>query len=469
MREFDRRFPLDPDVAGRLAAVIRTGEPSSDAGHPRRSSSQRSRSDDEHLEILREVGFTSALRRAADRARADARRHRAGDRRASPGAAWRRRRCRWRGRWPTAARSRSTTRWPTTSARSWRCRCRRSCCRATCRRSPGLDVAARYAAAGQGNEVGGDFYDVFAVRRRLARRDRRRRRQGPGGGRGHRPRAAHAARGRRVRALAERAARSGSTARCSPRSPAGGWRRSRACGSSPAATALRLTVSVGGHPLPLVVRADGTVREIGTLRAAARRRRRSRCSTTSRRARARRPARALHRRRRPTRAARRALRRGAPARAARRLRGRRALARRPADRVGGARRVGRAPARRPGDRRAAPARPAPDEVPSRGPARERSEPADEVARRIALGDRRRQPLRGFLVWDDASPGRSWSPKLLRPDRVDDERRAGAASARRPRRLRRARASGAAARVRRERRGRLAPRSSSISRGRRYAR
>jgi len=30
---------------------------------------------------------------------------------------------------------------------------------------PGVDVAARYVAAGEGNEVGGDFYDVFQARR----------------------------------------------------------------------------------------------------------------------------------------------------------------------------------------------------------------------------------------------------------------------------------------------------------------
>ena len=30
---------------------------------------------------------------------------------------------------------------------------------------PGVSVAVRYRAAGEGNEVGGDFYDVFQVRR----------------------------------------------------------------------------------------------------------------------------------------------------------------------------------------------------------------------------------------------------------------------------------------------------------------
>src|SRR4029079_7996308 len=28
---------------------------------------------------------------------------------------------------------------------------------------PGMEVAARYRAAGEGNEVGGDFYDAFEV------------------------------------------------------------------------------------------------------------------------------------------------------------------------------------------------------------------------------------------------------------------------------------------------------------------
>ena len=68
---------------------------------------------------------------------------------------------------------------------------------------PGLAVAVRFIAAGEGIEVGGDFYDVFARRRRPGRRaDRRRLRQGAGGGVGDRARASHAARGRRVRGAA---------------------------------------------------------------------------------------------------------------------------------------------------------------------------------------------------------------------------------------------------------------------------
>jgi hypothetical protein len=48
---------------------------------------------------------------------------------------------------------------------------------------PGLDVAAAYRPAGDGDEVGGDFYDVFQIGRgRLGGRARRRLRQGRRGG-----------------------------------------------------------------------------------------------------------------------------------------------------------------------------------------------------------------------------------------------------------------------------------------------
>ena len=66
---------------------------------------------------------------------------------------------------------------------------------------PGLETAARFRATGEGNEVGGDFYDLFETGGRgWTRRDRRRLRQGPGRRGGDRARPVHAARGRHARA-----------------------------------------------------------------------------------------------------------------------------------------------------------------------------------------------------------------------------------------------------------------------------
>ena len=72
----------------------------------------------------------------------------------------------------------------------------------------GLELAATYRAAGEGNEVGGDFYDVFGQGDgSFARRRRRRLRQGPAGGGGHRARPLHAARARHRRPAPELPAR----------------------------------------------------------------------------------------------------------------------------------------------------------------------------------------------------------------------------------------------------------------------
>jgi len=128
---------------------------------------------------------------------------------------------------------------------------------------PGLEVAARYRAAGEGNDIGGDFYDVFeaaanswavvigdvcgkgteaAALTGLAR---------------HTLRAAAMQErdpSRVLQLLNEAVLRSGEDERfCTA-----------AFGRlDPSARGARLTLASGGHPLPLVLRADGSVRTVG--------------------------------------------------------------------------------------------------------------------------------------------------------------------------------------------------------------
>lgn len=127
---------------------------------------------------------------------------------------------------------------------------------------PGLDVAARYRAAGEGNAVGGDFYDLFA--------------SGDGWqvvigdvvGTG--PSAA-AVTGLARSTLRAAAAYEGAPSQLlrllnavllSERE--GRLQASVACVRiEPADTGLDLTVCAAGHPLPLLVRTDGTVHEVG--------------------------------------------------------------------------------------------------------------------------------------------------------------------------------------------------------------
>ena len=129
---------------------------------------------------------------------------------------------------------------------------------------PGMELAAAYRAAGEGYDVGGDFYDVFSTAE-----DEWYLVIGDVCGKG--PEAAA------VTALARYTIRAAAVRR---RSPAAILRwlsdamiqqssgRGRFCtiacahvdvGRSPA----RVTVACGGHPLPLVVRADRTAEEVG--------------------------------------------------------------------------------------------------------------------------------------------------------------------------------------------------------------
>ena len=129
---------------------------------------------------------------------------------------------------------------------------------------PGVELAGRYVAAGEGNEVGGDFYDCFAT----------------GGGdwalvigdvcgKGaeaatpDRARPLHAARRRPAHAppagrpaRAQRGAAAGSSS-ATGSAPCSTRRSRRATAASPSA------VATGGHPLPMVLRAGGTVETVG--------------------------------------------------------------------------------------------------------------------------------------------------------------------------------------------------------------
>jgi serine phosphatase RsbU (regulator of sigma subunit) len=127
----------------------------------------------------------------------------------------------------------------------------------------GVEIAARYHAAGEGNEVGGDFYDLFDT--------------GDGAwgivvgdvcGKGPEAAAVTGQARYTLRAAAVRQRRPSrilqtlNEALCQQRSD------SRFCTVAylrmrRTPEGARLTVSCGGHPPPLVLRADGTVEKVG--------------------------------------------------------------------------------------------------------------------------------------------------------------------------------------------------------------
>jgi PAS domain S-box-containing protein len=129
---------------------------------------------------------------------------------------------------------------------------------------PGVELAARYRPAGEGFEVGGDFYDVFSVDERHWFAV-----VGDVCGKG-----AEAA---AVTALARYTIRTAAVRRRSPaailrwladamlrQDPSGGRFCTIVCVHLDLArTPARVTVSCGGHPLPLVRRADGSIEEVG--------------------------------------------------------------------------------------------------------------------------------------------------------------------------------------------------------------
>ena len=140
---------------------------------------------------------------------------------------------------------------------------------------PGIEIAARYRPAGEGAEVGGDFYDAWQTGERLLPRDRRRRRPRPRGGCADEPDAPGDARRQRAtssrRAASSRSSNDTILAQTAP---------SEFCTAAlavlrPADDGYALTVSCAGHAPPVVVRAGRRRRGGRHLRAAARRRCRS--------------------------------------------------------------------------------------------------------------------------------------------------------------------------------------------------
>ena len=260
LAEYERRYPLDPDSPVGSPKVIRTGEAELIEELPPEFL-EAAAQDAEHLRILREVGFVSVC--------------------IVPLIA----RGRVLGDIALATDSDSGRRFgPETLplARELADRCALALDNATLYAQrdlvamslqeellppdlppiPGLDVAARYAAAGEGNEVGGDFYDIFAAERgwRVVIGDVVG--KGPGAA--------------AVTGLARHTLRAAAPYESSPSALLGVLNRallaerrgerlaSVACVElEPDGDALDLTVSVAGHPLPLIVDAGGEVRELG--------------------------------------------------------------------------------------------------------------------------------------------------------------------------------------------------------------
>jgi serine phosphatase RsbU (regulator of sigma subunit) len=164
----------------------------------------------------------------------------------------------------TGPRWRSTTPASTASAATSRPPSRTACFPRSYPRSPGFEVAARFRAAGEGNEVGGDFYDLFET--------------GEGewaivigdvSGKGAEAAAVTAMTRYTVRAVAMDGRQPSEVlhflndAMLRQRSPEHfctvGFGRLELGDEG-----VRLRVASAGHPLPLLVRPNGTVAAVGT-------------------------------------------------------------------------------------------------------------------------------------------------------------------------------------------------------------
>ena len=260
IRAIEQRFPLDPDSPVGSPAVIRSGEPEVLDDIPDEMLQAAAQSP-EHLEVLRAAGFRSMCIVPLT-----ARGRTLGDIALATDAA--------------SGRRLSAETLPIARALADRCAVALDNAMAYHQRDvialslqgellprdlppiPGLDIAVRYAAAGQGNDVGGDFYDVFPSE------DGWQVIVGDVVGKG--PVAAA------VTGLARHTLRAAAAYEQSPRAllaqlnvallaeEPGRRLASVACVRlAPAGDRVDLTISVAGHPLPLLVGTDGSVREVG--------------------------------------------------------------------------------------------------------------------------------------------------------------------------------------------------------------
>jgi serine phosphatase RsbU (regulator of sigma subunit) len=130
---------------------------------------------------------------------------------------------------------------------------------------PGLTAAVRFIAAGEGVEVGGDFYDFFPVRdREVAALI------GDVCGKGPEAASVTALARHTLRAAAEYESRPSAVLALLHRAlrdarDDGRFCTVAYCRFEPAADGVRMHLSCGGHPLPLVLRRSGVVEPVGRL------------------------------------------------------------------------------------------------------------------------------------------------------------------------------------------------------------
>ena len=263
VREAAEKYPLDPDSPVGSPKVIRTGEPDLIPELPDEWLVAAAQ-DEQHLHILREIGFASVCvvpltargRTLGDIALATAQEGSRPPRRYGP---------------DTLALAKALADRCALALDNAMSYARRDLIAVSLQEEllpralpevPGIDVAARYAAAGEGNEVGGDFYDLFAVGRGWTAVI------GDVVGKGPAAAAVTGLARHTLRAAAEYEDGPSALLRMLNRAllaeRPGDRLASVACVQLEGTEgAIEMTVSAAGHPLPLVLRPDGSVREAG--------------------------------------------------------------------------------------------------------------------------------------------------------------------------------------------------------------